>query len=238
MMPENERQLAALIDQTELGLAVTRSDLEAFVARAVEKRFAAVCILPNMVAFARRITAGTQTRVATVVSFPLGADVAEVKRAEARDALERGADEIDMVIDVASARMGDAAAITREVRLVREVLPEGALLKTIIEMPLLTAEQAVAAARAAEEGGAHFVKTSTGFKPLGIRGTNAEDVRLLRSVLRPETAIKAAGGVSSWPLVAAALAAGATRIGTSSGLAILAQFAAANAAPAAATSRA
>ncbi len=232
MLPKTRDALAAVIDQTQLGLGVTRAEMQAFVAKAVEQRFACVCILPNMVAVARRITAGSRTRIATVLSFPLGADVPYVKRAEARDAVERGADEIDMVIDVAAARMGDAAAIEREVRHVRGVLPDGVLLKTIIEMPLLTGEQAIAAALAAERGGAHIVKTSTGFKGLGIRGTTADDVRLLRSVLQPATGIKAAGGVSSWPLVAAVLEAGATRIGTSSGIAIIEQFTASAAAAA------
>lgn len=224
MLPQTRDELAAVIDQTQLGLGVTRAEMQAFVSNAVQQRFACVCILPNMVTVARRVAAGTRTKVATVISFPLGADVPYVKRAETRDALERGADEIDMVIDVAAARMGDADAIEREVGAVRGVLPDGVLLKTIIEMPLLTAEQAVAAALAAERGGAHIVKTSTGFKGLGIRGTTADDVRLLRAVLQPATGIKAAGGVSSWPLVAAVLEAGATRIGTSSGIAILEQF--------------
>lgn len=227
MFPKAIDELAALIDQTQLGLGVKRGDLEDFVATAVERRFGCVCILPNMVAVARRITTGSRTKVATVISFPLGADVSAVKRAEARDAIERGADGIDMVIDIAAARMGDADAVAREVSTVRAVLPDNVLLKTIIEMPLLTGEQAVAAAVAAERGGAHIVKTSTGFKGLNLRGTSADDVRLLRSVLQPHTGIKAAGGVSSWPLVAAILKEGATRIGTSSGLAILEQFAAA-----------
>jgi len=224
MMPRTRDELAAVIDQTQLGLGVTRKELEAFVAKAVEQRFGCVCILPNMVAVARRVVAGSRTKVATVISFPLGADVPNVKCAETRDAVERGADEIDLVIDVAAARMGDTDAIEREVSAVRGVLPDGVLLKTIIEMPLLTQEQAIGAALAAERGGAHIVKTSTGFKGLGIRGTTADDVRLLRSVLRPGTGIKAAGGISSWPLVAAVLDAGATRIGTSSGAAIIEQF--------------
>ncbi len=224
MMVTSRDELVAVIDQTQLGLGVPRAEMGVFVANAVQHRFGCVCILPNMVSLARRVVAGSRTKVATVISFPLGADMANVKRAEARDAVERGADEIDLVIDVAAARMGDTDAIEREVAAVRSVLPDGVLLKTIIEMPLLTAEQAVGAALAAERGGAHVVKTSTGFKSLGIRSTTADDVRLLRSVLRPDTGIKAAGGVSSWPLVAAVLDAGATRVGTSSGVAIVEQF--------------
>lgn len=225
MIPKTRDELAAVIDQTQLGLGVTHAEMEAFVRDAVRMRFGCVCVLPNMVAVARRITGGSNTKIATVISFPLGTDVDRVKRAESRDAIERGADEIDMVIDVAAARMGDFEAIELEVRAVHEVLAAGVLLKTIIEMPLLSKEQAVGAALAAERGGADIVKTSTGFKALGIRGTTADDVRLLRSVLRPGTGIKAAGGVSSWAMVEAVLGAGATRIGASSGVAILEQFA-------------
>ncbi len=227
LMPATADDLAAIIDQSKLGLGVTRQEMETFVADAVQHRFGWVCVQPNMVALARRIARTSRTKVASVISFPLGADTPEVKRAEARDAVERGADEIDMVVDVGAARMGDADAIEREVGAVLAVLPDGVLLKTIIEMPLLTAQQATVAALAAERGGAHIVKTSTGFKGLNIRATMADDVRLLRAILRPGTGIKAAGGISSWPLAAAVIEAGATRLGTSSGAAILEQFAAA-----------
>jgi deoxyribose-phosphate aldolase len=224
MVPKTRAELAAVIDQTQLGLGVPKVAMEAFVTKAIEYGFGYVCVLPNAVSVARNLAAGTRTKVVAVISFPLGMDVPYVKRAEARDAVDRGAEEIDMVIDVAAARMGDADAIVREVAAVREILPEGNVLKTIIEMPLLTPDQAVAAARAAERGGAHIVKTSTGFKGLHIRGTSPDDVRLLRSVLKPETGIKAAGGVSSWKQVSAVLEAGATRIGTSSGIAIVDEF--------------
>jgi deoxyribose-phosphate aldolase len=224
VLPRTREHLAAVIDQTQLRLGACRAETAAFVTQAIESGFGAVCVLPNAIGIARRLTAGTHTRVVTVISFPLGADVPEVKRAEAVDGLERGADEIDMVIDVGAARAADAAAITRDVAAVREALPAGTVLKAIIEMPLLTDEQAVLAARAAERGGAHFVKTSTGFKELAIRATLPRDVRLLRGVLRPETGIKAAGGISSWKQASAMLEAGATRIGTSSGRAILDEY--------------
>jgi deoxyribose-phosphate aldolase len=224
MIPRTKEDLAAVIDQTHLGLGASRSEIETFVAKAVEYGFGCVCVLPNAVSTARKIASGTRTKVATVISFPLGMDVPYVKRAEARDALERGADEIDMVIDVAAARMGDKERLLEEVAAVREIIPEGNILKTIIEVPLLTPEQAVGAAVAAEKGGAHMIKTSTGFKGLKIRGTSPEDVQLLRSVLKPRTGIKASGGISSWNQAAAILEAGAARIGTSSGIAIVDGF--------------
>lgn len=218
--------LLAAIDQTQLAAGLPAADIEAFVAKAVAYGFGHVCVLPNAVSTARRLTAGTRTGVVAVVSFPLGADVPEVKRAAAQAALDQGADEIDMVVNLSAARAADAETVVREVAAVREGMRDAALLKTIIEMPLLTPDQAVTIARAAERGGAHAVKTSTGFKALGIRPTSAADVRLLRSVLRPETGIKAAGGIASWPQAAAMLEAGATRIGTSAGLAIVDEFAA------------
>jgi deoxyribose-phosphate aldolase len=228
MVPTTKEQLAAVIDQTQLRLGVPEAETAAFVARAIEYGFGGVCVLPNAVVLARRLTAGTRTKVVTVVSFPLGADMPDVKRAEAGDALEHGAAEIDMVIDVGSARAGDADAVVRDVAAVRDVLPEGTVLKAIIEMPLLTDEQAVLAARAAERGGADFVKTSTGFKDLRLRATSPRDVQLLRGVLKPETGIKAAGGISCWRLTRAMLEAGAGRIGTSSGIAIVDEFLAAD----------
>ncbi len=126
-----------------------------------------------------------------------------------------------MVINVALARSGNSNAITEEVRTVKEAIGPNHILKTIIEVPLLTKEQAIGAAVAAEKGGADIVKTSTGFKGLKLRATTPEDVQSLRSVLKPTTGIKASGGVSNLEKSMAVLDAGATRIGTSSGVAIL-----------------
>ncbi len=174
-----------------------------------------------MIPTARRLTAGTKTKVAAVVSFPLGADTVEVKRYEALNCIELGADEIDLVINVAEARMGHFDAITAEVRTVKSAIGHDHILKTIIEVPLLTKDQVIGAAVAAEKGGADIVKTSTGFKGLKLRATAPEDVQLLRSILKPQTGIKASGGVSTLEKTLAVLNVGATRIGTSSGIAIL-----------------
>ena len=216
--------IAGYIDQTNLGLGTSEEEMASFVNEAVRAGFCAVCVLPNMLPLARRLTQGTETRVAAVLSFPLGADVPAVKEVEARSLVDRGADEIDMVINVSAAREGDAEMITREVAAVRETLRGGQILKTIIEVPLLSEDQAVAAALAAERGGAHIVKTSTGFKGLKLRATTADDIRMLRRVLSPQTGIKASGGVKTSEDALAMIDAGATRIGTSSGVAIVAGF--------------
>lgn len=222
--PSSKAELAAYIDQTNLGLGVSAGEMRPFLTEAVRLGFRAVCVLPNMVPLAAHLTRGTPVRVAGVVSFPLGADVPAVKAAEARGLADMGADEIDMVIDVSAARDGDADRISEEVAAVRASLRDGQLVKVIIEMPLLTPKQSITAALAAERGGAHIVKTSTGFKGLHIRGTTVEDVQALRRVLRPETGIKAAGGIRTTQDALSVIAAGATRIGTSSGVAILAGF--------------
>ncbi len=214
-------ELKQAIDNTNLTMGATRKEVEDFVAVSVKHGFFSVCVFPNMISTARRITAGTKTKVAAVVSFPLGADTPDVKRYEALNCIELGADEIDMVINVAEARMGHFDAITAEVRAVKNAIGSDHILKTIIEVPLLSEEQTIGAARAAEKGGADIVKTSTGFKGLKLRATTADDVRLLRSVLEPQTGIKASGGVSTLEKTLAVLNAGATRIGTSSGIAIL-----------------
>ena len=213
--------LKQVIDNTNLTMGATRKEVEDFVKASVKREFFSVCVFPNMVSVARRLTAGTKTKVAAVVSFPLGADTADVKRYEAKNCIELGADEIDMVINVAHARSGKFDAITEEVRAVKEAIGSEHILKTIIEVPLLTKDQVVGAAVAAEKGGADIVKTSTGFKGLKLRATTPEDIQLLRSVLKKATGIKASGGVSNLEKSLAVLDAGATRIGTSSGVAIL-----------------
>jgi deoxyribose-phosphate aldolase len=220
-MLDSESALASVIDQTNLTLGCTRDEIAAFSEEALVYRFHSVCVLANMVPYARRVVAGTATAVAACVSFPLGMDMAGTKAFEAREAQEMGATEIDMVIHTGRARALDSGYLASEVAAVRAVMPSRHVLKVIIEMPLLDREQAIAAARAAESGGADLVKTSTGFKGLKIRATLPEDVALLRSVLRPETGIKAAGGIRSLDDLEALVELGATRIGTSSGVAIM-----------------
>jgi len=223
-LPGSALELAAHIDQTNLSLGCSRGEMRAFVQAAVDHGFRAVCVLPNMVPTARTVAQGSRVRVATVVSFPLGSDTLAVKVAEARGLADMGAEEVDMVIDVGRARAGEYTAVRDEVAAVRDALPAGVVLKVIIEMPLLSREQSLDAALAAERGGADFIKTSTGFG--GLRATVPADVRLLRSVLKPETGVKASGGIRTTGEALALIAAGANRLGASSGIAILAGFSA------------
>ena len=221
-LPTTRAELAGYIDQIKLDLGATREELEAFAREAVDRGFFAVCVPPNMVPIARRIAAASSTRVAAVVSFPLGADVGTVKAAEARSVCDMGADEVDMVINIAAARSADVDLIAEEVAAVRRALETyGSTLKAIIETPLLTHDQMIGAALAAERGGAAIVSTSTDFKGLKLRGTTAEDVRGLRDVLRAETGIEARGGVQTTDDAIAVLKAGATRVGTGNGVGIL-----------------
>jgi len=154
-----------------------------------------------------------------VIGFPLGATPSDVKAFEARGAVLDGADEIDMVINMASARANDKGALVDDIRAVSEVVHAGeAILKVIIETSMLTDEQKVIACEAAVEAGADFVKTSTGFNG---GGATVEDVALMRKTVGPELGVKASGGVRSLADAQAMIAAGATRIGASSGIAIV-----------------
>jgi deoxyribose-phosphate aldolase len=156
-------------------------------------------------------------RIVTVVSFPLGASAPSVKAAEARRAVADGADELDMVMSIADALADDFAAVEEDVRAVRDAAP-GCVLKVILETGLLDAEHMDAAARASVRAGADFVKTSTGFGP---RGATVDDVTRLVRAVEGRAQVKASGGIRTREEALAFLAAGATRIGTSSGVAMV-----------------
>lgn len=221
-LPRTKAELAGFIDQLSLNLGSTRQEVETIIRQAADHGLFAVCVLPNMVPTARRIRAANPIRLATVVSFPLGADVPSVKAAEARAACDMGADEIDIVINVAAARSDEFEQVGEEVAAVRlAVAAYHPVLKAIIEVPLLTPDQMLGAALAAQRGGADFVSTSTDFPGLHLRPVTAVDVRALRDVLPRETGIEARGGVVSTHDAIAALESGATRVGTTDGLAML-----------------
>lgn len=217
------KELAGVIDQTNLSPGVSTREITAFCEEAAKHSFASVCVLPVHVATAARVLRGTKTKVCTVLSFPLGEDTAEVKLFEAQDAMKKGATELDVVVNVGAVKGGDKATVMKELSgIVAAAHAQGSLVKVIIEMPLLSESQATEAAVWAEEAGADIVKTSTGFKGLKLRATTAEDVALLRRVLKPTTGVKAAGGVRTREDAEAMIRAGANRIGASSGVAITA----------------
>ncbi|ASN80718.1 deoxyribose-phosphate aldolase [Deinococcus ficus] len=211
-------KLAPYIDHTLLKATATAADIRTLCAEARDNAFYAVCVNPVYVPLAKAELAGSGVKVATVCGFPLGAVSPEQKAAEAKLSVAAGADEVDMVIHIASALDGNWAAVEADVRAVRQAIPDQ-VLKVIIETCYLNDEQKRGATEAAVRGGADFVKTSTGF---GTGGATPEDVALMREVIAGRAAIKAAGGVRTPDDAARMIEAGATRLGTSGGVALVA----------------
>lgn len=212
-------ELASVIDHTLLFPDATRGAIDRLCDEALRHRFAAVCVHGVHVARCAGRLAGSGIAVCSVVAFPLGACAPQVKAFEARAALEDGARELDMVLDIGALRSGDDELVTREIALVVEAARErGALVKVILETALLSHAEKIHACRLAENAGADYVKTSTGFGP---GGATVEDVALLRSCVAPRMGVKAAGGVRTARLARALLAAGATRIGSSASVALI-----------------
>ncbi len=213
-------QVAAMIDLTLLRPESTARDIVRLCADARIHHVAAVCVNPVFVELAVRELSGTRVRVATVVGFPLGATTTAIKVAEAREAIDHGAAEIDMVMFIGGLKGGDAPRVEEDIRRVVEVCHQHrALCKVILETCLLNQEEKLKAVELCIRAGADFVKTSTGFS---TGGATAEDVALLASVARPAgLGVKAAGGIRTADDVRRMITAGATRIGTSSGVAIL-----------------
>lgn len=220
-MPAREgepRSLARYIDHTLLQPTATASDIARLCAEAREHGFYSVCVNGCWVVTAAELLAGTDVKVAAVVGFPLGAMASAAKAAEAQMAVAAGAAEIDMVLNVGLLKGGSDDAVTADVAAVVDAAvatDPAAIVKVIIETGLLTDEEKVRACRLAVAGGAHFVKTSTGFGP---GGATVEDVRLMRETVGAGIGVKASGGVRTADAAWAMIAAGATRLGTSSGV--------------------
>ena len=213
------RELARTIDHTLLKPDATRAQIEALCREAIEHAFATVCVNPAWVALCASLLRGSETRVCTVVGFPLGATMPEVKGFEAARTVAAGACEVDMVINVGALKSGDYRLVERDVRAVVEASRAGgALVKVIIEAALLTDEEKVKACVISKVAGADFVKTSTGFGP---GGATAADVALMRRVVGPDMGVKAAGGVRDLKSAKEMLQAGADRIGASVGVKIV-----------------
>ncbi|HYL46302.1 MAG TPA: deoxyribose-phosphate aldolase [Candidatus Limnocylindrales bacterium] len=216
-----EADIARLIDHTLLKPEATRDDIRKLCLEALKFGFASVCINPWNVSQAAEILRGSEVRVCTVVGFPLGANLPQVKMFEAEESIKLGAQEIDMVINVGALRSGLNDAVEADIRGVAEASHRGgAICKVILETALLNTEEKVRGCIAAKIAGADFVKTSTGFGP---GGATAEDVRLMRAVVGDEIGVKAAGGVRSLEDLQKMVEAGATRIGASASVKILEQ---------------
>jgi deoxyribose-phosphate aldolase len=214
-----ERPIASLIDHTLLRPEATQDQIAQLCEEAREYGFAAVCVNPTNVKLATRLLKSSPVAVCTVVGFPLGATLPEVKAYEAQQALNHGATEIDMVINVGALKSEDYELVEQGIAAVtRTCHDNGAICKVIIEAALLTEEEKVTACQLAKKADADYVKTSTGFGP---GGAIVEDVALMRRVVGPSMGIKAAGGIRTLETVREMIQAGATRIGTSSGIKIV-----------------
>jgi deoxyribose-phosphate aldolase len=214
-------ETAALIDHTALKADATQDHIAQLCQEARAYAFGAVCVNAVYVSLCRELLQGSAIKIAAVVGFPLGATLPEVKAYEAQRAIAGGASEIDMVLHVGALKDKRYDAVLQDIRTVVQAChAKGALLKVIIEAALLTDEEKVAACYLAQEAGADFVKTSTGFGP---GGATLEDVALMRRTIGPEMGLKAAGGIRSYADVLAMVAAGATRIGASAGVQIVQQ---------------
>jgi deoxyribose-phosphate aldolase len=213
-----EDDLAVCIDHTLLRPEATYAQVQQLCREAAEYHFASVCINPVHVADCAALLRGTGVAVCTVVGFPLGATTTEVKVFETRQAVERGAAEIDMVIHVGALKSGDLEAVYTDIRSVAQACGGQTLLKVIIEAALLDDEEKVRACVVSRRAGADFVKTSTGFGP---GGATLHDVDLMRRTVGDELGVKAAGGIRDRATAEQMIAAGADRVGASASVKIL-----------------
>jgi len=213
------KEVAKLIDHTLLKPDATQDQIAQLCYEARKFSFAAVCVNPTYVKLCSQLLQGSQVHVCTVVGFPLGATPPEVKAYESQQAIEDGATEVDMVINIGALKSKDYALVERDIATVARVCHTGgAILKVIIEAALLTDEEKVIACQLAKAAGADYVKTSTGFGP---GGATAHDVALMRRAVGPGLGVKAAGGIKSLADAKEMVAAGATRIGASAGVRIV-----------------
>jgi len=218
VIPE-DKSLARMIDHTLLKPDATADMIAQLCYEARKYHFASVCVNPSFVKLCAQLLKDTDVKVCTVIGFPLGATSTEVKVFETTDALEKGATEIDMVINIGALKAGDHEYVANDIRQVVTVAHAAdALIKVIIETALLTDEEKIVACLLAKEAGADFVKTSTGFSS---GGANVHDVALMRRAVGPDLGVKASGGIHTHEDAEQLVAAGATRLGASAGIKII-----------------
>ncbi len=211
-------EIARYIDHTLLKPTATKADITKLCEEAKEYHFASVCVNPTWVPFCARLLEGADVKVCTVIGFPLGATTTAIKVKETEDAIQNGATEVDMVINIGALKSGEYALVKEDIAAVVQAAKGKALTKVIIETGALTDEEKVLACQFSKEAGADFVKTSTGF---GYGGATIEDVKLMRNTVGSEMGVKASGGVRTCADAQGMITAGATRIGASAGIAIV-----------------
>ncbi|WOV85508.1 deoxyribose-phosphate aldolase [Sporosarcina jeotgali] len=210
--------IAKMIDHTLLKADATKEQVLELCNEAKQYEFASVCLNPVWVKTAAELLKGTSVKTCTVIGFPLGATTSEVKAFETKNAIEKGASEIDMVLNIGALKSGDTKTVQEDIEAVVNAAAGKAIVKVIIETSLLTDEEKRTACELSVLAKADFVKTSTGFS---TGGATVDDVKLMRSTVGPEMGVKASGGVRSLEDLTAMKEAGATRIGASSGVAIM-----------------
>lgn len=214
----SETNLTRMIDHTLLRADARKEDIVKLAEEAKSYKFASVCVNPAWVSVAHEVLKDTpEVKVCTVIGFPLGASTPETKAFETANAIANGAEEVDMVINIGALKDGDDELVKRDIAAVVEAARGKALTKVIIETSLLTEEEKVRACKLSVAAGADYVKTSTGFS---TGGATKEDIALMRRTVGPDIGVKASGGVRSAEDALAMVGAGASRIGTSGGVAI------------------
>ncbi len=205
------------IDHTALKANTTKDEIVKLCEEAIEYEFAAVCVNPYHVGTCKDILKDTNIKIATVIGFPLGANTKEVKSFETENAIENGANEVDMVINIGALKDKDYQVVKQDISAVVDSAKGKALVKVIIETSLLNDDEKIKACELAKEAGADFVKTSTGFS---TGGAVIEDVKMMKNTVGKDIEVKASGAVRDLETAKQMIGAGATRIGTSSGVKI------------------
>jgi len=222
-------QLAKTIDQTLLRPTATVQEVQSLSLIAKKNHFAAVVVNPSYITVAKRILSGSDVKVCSVVGYPMGANTIETKVFEARDNVKKGADELDVVINFGMIKSGNYTYIEKEIGIIVSVIRREQMaeynkhinIKIVLESGALEKEEIKKICKIVEDSGADFIKTSTGF---GNRGAELDDVRLIREVVTRIIGVKAAGGIKTFKDAQALIDAGATRLGTSSGLNIIEEY--------------
>lgn len=211
-------KIANMIDHTILKAFATTEDVKAICKEARENNFFSVCINPTHIELVKKELEGSNVKVCTVIGFPLGANTPQVKAFETKDAIAKGADEVDMVINIGALKDKNYDLVLSDIKSVVDAADKKALVKVIIETCYLTDDEKNIACELAVKAGTDFVKTSTGF---GTGGSTPEDIKLMRDVVGPNIGVKASGGVRNLKDAEAVINAGASRIGASASVAIV-----------------
>ena len=219
-MKISRRELAKIIDYTNVKATATKNKIGTLCNKAIQYGFACVCVNPFYVKFAANMLKGSSVRLSSTVGFPFGVSLSEIKALEAVKAIEDGANELDMVINIGALKSGDFDVVKQDIAAVADVkrISKDIIVKVIIETACLTRNEKVIACNLAKEAGADFVKTSTGFF---CKGATVEDVKLMRQTVGSSVGVKAAGGIRTYADALKMIEAGANRIGTSTAVAII-----------------